>query len=122
MPMAAMARTGDVNTSAMVAQQTSKRRFTMLQRPTNGHEGFRGLEALLVAPGERPVAQRVERARMRIGTELAGVTRHRSELHLERGGDVHPRVRGERPRIGPLGTAGGVEGVDGADPACSRPR
>src|SRR4051794_37629408 len=71
MPMAAMARTGDVNTSATVAQQTSKRRFTMLQRPANGHEDFRGLEALLVAPGERPVAQRVEGARMRIGTELA---------------------------------------------------
>jgi hypothetical protein len=32
----------------------------MMESPSNGHEDFRGFEALLIAPGEGPVAQRVE--------------------------------------------------------------
>src|SRR5436190_23351623 len=117
MPTAASAMSGAVTINATAAHEMSNRRFTMLQSSADGHEDFRGLEALLIAPGERPVAQRVERARMRIGTDFARVAGHCGELDVERRGDIHPRIGGERARIGPLGAAGGVEGVDRAHPA-----
>src|SRR3954466_12353577 len=100
---------GAVMISASAAHTTSNRRFAMLECPAYGHEGFRGLEALLIAPGTGAIAQRLEWGRMRIGTELARVARHRGELVLERGGDVYPRIGGERAREGPLRTAGGIE-------------
>src|SRR3954471_19812411 len=102
MPMAARPISGAVRTSATDAHTTSNRRFTMLQRPANGHEDFRGLETLLIAPGERPVAQRVERSRMRIGAELRRGAGRCGELRLERRGDVDPRIGGEGARVAPL--------------------
>src|SRR5712671_7353455 len=98
MPIAARPIRGAVSTSATAAQQTSKRRFAMMQRTTHGHEGFGGLEALLIAPSVRAVAQRLEGARMGIGSELARVAGHRGELDVEGRGDVHPRVGGECAR------------------------
>src|SRR5205823_13058295 len=122
MPIAASPMSGAVSTSATAAHTTSNRRFTMMQCAANGHEDFSGLEALLIAPSQRLVAQRIQRARMGIVAQLARVTGHRRELDLERPRDVDPRVGDERARKRPLGTARGVEGVDCAHPARGGPR
>src|ERR1700694_6334864 len=106
-PSAASPNSGAVTTSATPAHTTSNRRFTIMQGSTNGHEDFGGVQALLVAPGARAVSQRVERAGMWIGAQLAGIAGHRGELDIERRGDIHPRVRGEGARERPLGAAGG---------------
>src|SRR5438477_3949257 len=122
MPTAASPMSGAVSTSATAAHTTSNRRFTMMQCAANGHEDFSGLEALLISPGQRLVAQRVEGPRMGIVAQLARVTGHRRELDVERRGGVYPRIGDERPRKRPLGTARGIEGVHGAHPARGGPR
>src|SRR6202165_1844711 len=121
-PIAASPNSGAVTTSATPAHTTSNRRFTIMQGSTNGHEDFGGVQALLVAPGARAVSQRVERAGMWIGAQLAGIAGHRGELDIERRGDIHPRVRGEGARKRPLGAAGGVESGAGPTPARRGPR
>src|SRR5690348_10347815 len=121
-PTAASASSGAVTTSARPASSASTRRLTVMQRAPDGHEYFRRIEALLVAPGAGTVAQRLERARVRVGAQLALVARHRRDLLLERGRDVHPRVGREAPRKGPFGARGGVERIDGLDALLGRTR
>src|SRR2546422_316784 len=111
-PTAARASRGAVATNAIAAHTTSTRRLTIADRAADGHEHLRRIETLLVSPGPRAVAQRLERAGVRIGTQLALIACHGGELLVERRGDVHPGVRGERARKRPLGAAGRVEGVD----------
>src|SRR5438034_3332815 len=111
-PTAARASRGAVATNAIAAHTTSTRRLTIADRAADGHEHLRRIETLLVSPGPRAVAQRLERAGVGIRTQLAFIACHRGELLVERRGDVHPGVRGERARKRPLGAAGRVEGVD----------
>src|ERR1051325_5115797 len=65
------------------------------QRAPHGHEHLGGVHAALIAPGAGAMAQRVERARVRIGAHLALVAGHGRDLLLERRRDVHPGVRDE---------------------------
>src|ERR1044071_1557093 len=109
--MAARPMSGAVTTSATAAQTMSKRRLTMMQGAAHGHEDLGRFDALLVAPRERAIAERVERAGMGVVAQLARVAGHRGELHLERRGDVDPRVGGEAARKGPFGAARRVERI-----------
>src|SRR5881397_2978011 len=105
MPMAAIASSGAASRSPTPAHTTSNRRLPMAQRPPDRHERLRRVEAVLVAPGLGPVAQRLEGAGMRVGPHLALVTRHGGELGVERLGDVDPRVGAEAARERPFGAA-----------------
>src|ERR1043166_5712987 len=98
MPTAASARSGAVTASASAAQITSNRRLPMSERPPDRHERLCRIEAMLVAPGLGPVAERLEGAGMRVGPHLALITRHRGQLGVERLGDVDPGVGGEAAR------------------------
>src|SRR5690242_11119933 len=120
-PTAARASSGAVTSSARPASSASTRRLTVMQRAPDGHECFRRVEALLIAPRAGAVAQCLERARVRVGAQLALVARHRRDLLLERGRDIHPRVGGECPGIRPLGARGGVERVHGLDASLGGP-
>src|ERR1041384_8764842 len=88
MPTMAISRTGAASRSPIAAQTTSNRRLPMPQRPPDCHECLRRVEAVLVAPGLGPVAQRLEGARVRVGPHLALVAGHRGELGLEGLGEI----------------------------------
>ena len=62
------------------------------QDSSYGHEDFRIGHAALVAPGSRTIAERFQRAGMRIGTQLALVAGHRVQLPLKRLGDVDHKM------------------------------
>src|SRR5690242_21031656 len=115
MPSAAIARTGATSARPRAASAMSSRRFTIAARPAHGEEHLRRCEAGLVAPGPGAVPERLKRARVRIGADLALVAGHGGDLGLERLGDVHPRVGYETARIRPLRAARGVERVDRTD-------
>src|SRR5437660_4062695 len=115
MPRAARASRGAATIRAPAATMRSNRRLATAQRPPNGHEGFRRIETLLIAPRMSAVTQGLERAGMGIGAELAGIASHRLELALEGGGDIDPRIGGEAARIRPFSAAGRVECVDGSN-------
>src|SRR2546421_3957375 len=122
MPSAATASSGATSATPNAASTRSSRRLAMAVDAANGHEHLGGLHAALIAPRFGPVAQRVERAWMRIGTNLALVAGHRRELGVEGGRDVDPRVRDEAAWVRPLSAARGVERVDGPDAVFRRPR
>src|ERR1051325_11135553 len=115
MPSAASASTGATSARPRAASTMSSRRFTIAARPAIGEEHLRRLQAGLVAPGLGAVAERVERAGVRIGPHLALVAGHGGDLGFERRGDIHPRVGNEAARIRPFRAARGIEGVDRAD-------
>src|SRR5256885_9342243 len=73
MPTAARATSGAATTAASAASTTSTRRLATAQRATHSHEHLGGLQTLLVTPCPGTVAQRLERAGVRI--------RPRSEEH-----------------------------------------
>src|SRR5256884_7658586 len=102
---AASASTGATSTRPRAASTMSSRRFTIAARPAHGEKHLRRLETGLVAPGPGPVAKRIERARVRIGPDLALVARHGGDLGLERLGDIHPPVGHEAARGGPFPAA-----------------
>src|SRR6266511_3270451 len=118
---AASRKTGARTTRATAETTISKRRLTIPGNPPYRHEDFGRVETHLVAEGPGPVRQGLEEARVGVVAQLALVARHGLQLRGQRGGDVHPRVRGERPGEGPLGAAGGVEGVDGVEVRLRRP-
>src|SRR5438105_11178923 len=109
MPSAASASTGATSARPRAASTMSSRRFTIAARPAHGEKHLRRLETGLVAPGLGPVTKRIERARVRIGPDLALVARHGGDLGLERLGDIHPRVGHEAARVGPFRSARGIE-------------
>src|SRR2546430_17703459 len=98
MPSAASASSAAPSTRPRAASTMSSRRFTIAARPAHGEKHLRRLETGLVAPGLGPVTKRIERARVRIGPDLALVARHGGDLGLERLGDIHPRVGNEAAR------------------------
>src|SRR6266852_2668723 len=122
MPTAATARSGAATSRRMPASSPSNGRFTMAHRTPHGHEHLGGLQAGLVAPGPRPMAQPLERTGMGVRTYFARVTRHGGDLLFQGFGDLDPRIGRERPRVAPLGAAGRVEGIDGPDAVFDRPR
>src|SRR5207248_6584254 len=115
MASAAKASTGATSARPTAASTMSSRRFTIAARPAHGEKHLRRLEAGLIAPGPGPVTKCIERARVRIGPDLALVARHGGDLGLERLGDVHPRVGHEAAWVGPLRAARGIERVHRAD-------
>src|SRR6266550_1992220 len=115
MPTAARATSGAATTAASAASTTSTRRLATAQRATHGHEHLGGLQTLLVTPRPGTVAQRLERAGVRIRPQLALVARHRGQLLLECRRDVHPGVGHEATGKPPFGAAGGVVGVHRLD-------
>src|SRR2546429_5122966 len=122
MASAASASTGATSARPRAASTMSSRRFAMPPRPADGEEHLRRFQARLVAPGPGAVAERLERAGVRIGPHLALVARHGGDLGLERLGDIHPRVGHEAARVGPLRAARGVERVHGSDAILRRSR
>src|SRR2546426_7156943 len=112
MPTAARATSGAATTAASAASTTSTRRLATAQRAADGHEHLGGLQTLLVTPRPGTVAQRLERAGVRIRPQLALVARHRGQLLLERRRDVHPGVGHEAAGEPPVGASGGVRGAD----------
>src|SRR5207248_7891068 len=122
MASAAKASTGATSARPTAASTMSSRRFTIAARPAHGEKHLRRLEAGLIAPGPGPVTKCIERARVRIGPDLALVARHGGDLGLERLGDIHPRVGHEAARVGPLRAARGVERVHGSDAILRRSR
>src|ERR1041385_5845678 len=121
MPPAATASSGAATSRRRPANSRSSGRLTIPQRPPDGHEHLGGLQAGLVPPGARPMAQRLERAGVGVRTDFARVTRHGGDLLLERLGDIDPGVGREGPRVPPLGAAGRIERVDGLDAVFDRP-
>src|SRR5436190_2284407 len=121
-PIAATARSGAASARPSSPSATSSGRLTMAVDAPHGHEHFRSLHTVLVTPGDGAVSQRVERAGVGIGAKLALVARHRRQLGLEGGGDVHPHVGDEAAGEGPLGAARGVERVDRPDAVFRGPR
>src|SRR2546428_2095507 len=121
MPSAATARSGATTSRRMLASSPSNGRLAMAQRPPHGHEHLGGLQAGLVPPRPRPMAQRLERTGMGVRTHFAGVTRHGGDLLFQGFGDLDPGIGRERPRVAPLGAAGRVEGIDGLDAVFDRP-
>src|SRR5437879_2104177 len=115
MPTAARATSGAATTAASAASTTSTRRLATAQRATHSHEHLGGLQTLLVTPCPGTVAQRLERAGVRIRPQLALVARHRGQLLLECRRDVHPGVGHEATGKPPFGAAGGVVGVHRLD-------
>src|SRR5204862_497756 len=91
------------------------------QLAADGHEHLGGIHADLVAPRAAAIAQRVDRARMWVGSHFALIARHRAELLLERLRDIDPRIRDERARVAPLRAARRVEHVYGLDERFERP-
>src|SRR5438309_10924069 len=79
MPTAAAARSGAASATPSSPSARSSGRLTMAVDAPHGHEHFRSLHAVLVPPGDGPVAQGIERAGMRRGTELRS-EEHTSEL------------------------------------------
>src|SRR5205823_12973193 len=71
MPTAARATSGAATTAASAASTTSTRRLATAQRAAHGHEHLGGLQTLLVTPRPGTVAQRLERAGVRIRPQLA---------------------------------------------------
>src|SRR2546423_8039964 len=114
-PIAATARSGAASARPSSPSATSSGRLTMAVDAPHRHEHFRSLHTVLIPPGDGPVAQGVERARMRISAHLALVARHGREFDLERVGDIHPHVGHEAAGERPLGAARGVERVDRPD-------
>src|SRR2546426_765127 len=109
------ATSGAATMAASAASTTSIRRLATAQRATHGHEHLGGLQTLLVTPCPGTVAQRLERAGVRIRPQLALVARHRGQLLLECRRDVHPGVGHEATGKPPFGAAGGVVGVHRLD-------
>src|SRR3989449_3834174 len=122
MPTAATARSGATASRRMLASSPSTGRLTIAQRPPHRHEHLGGLQAGLVPPRPRAMAQRLERTGMGVGAHFARVTRHGGDLLFQRFGDLDPRIGRECPRVAPLGAAGRVEGIDGPDAIFDRPR
>src|SRR5438105_14435066 len=120
-PKAASASRGLVSTSATEATTRSISRLATAADPSHGHEHLGRLQADLGAPGSSPVLEGFKRARVRVLAQLALVAGHGPDLGVERVADVDPGVRDEGPRVGPLGAARSVEGVDGLDEALARP-
>src|SRR5438067_679259 len=121
-PSAAIASTGATSARPTPESTTSRRRLTMAVDLPHGHEHFRGLHAALLPPSLGAIAQGLERSRVRIGAQLGLVARHRGDLGLERLADVHPGIRHEAAREGPLSAARGVERVHGPDTILRRSR
>src|ERR1051325_10791291 len=121
-PSAATIRIGTQAISARAVRPMSNRRLTTAHRAANGHEDLGRRQAVLVAPRDRAVAQRIERARMRILAHFALVAAHRRDLAVERRGDLDPGIGDERARIRPLGAARGIEREDGGDAGHRGPR
>src|SRR6266516_7718939 len=84
MPSAAAASSGAAASKPTAARVTSTRRLTTAHRPADGHEDLGRVHAVLVAPRLRPVAQPVQRPRVRVRPDLALVARHRDDLRIER--------------------------------------
>jgi len=91
---------------------TSYRGPAITMDPADGHEDLGRAQAALVPMGRRLVSQRFEGSRMRVSPHLRLVARHRGDLVLQSGGDVHPGVRDEGPWKRPLRTARSLECVD----------
>src|SRR3989454_1412221 len=121
MPSAATASSGAATKSATLASAMSTRRLAIAQRPPDGDEHRGGLQTVLVAPGPCAMAQRLERAGMRVGPHFALVARHGRDLLLEGVGDLDPRIRDEAAWVPPFGAAGCVERVDRLDALLDRP-